>query len=73
MFCYICFFSVDLSTVEKKLLGGQYTLLVDFVKDVTKIFNNCRTYNPSDSPFYQCAEVVETMFTKKCKALKEKL
>ena len=71
---HIFFFSVaDLNTVEQKLSTNDYVKLGDFIKDITKVFDNCRYYNPSDSPFYQCAEVVETLFVQKLKALKEKL
>ena len=64
---------LDLATVEKKLMKGSYPLLGDYIKDVTKIFDNCRYYNPIDSPFYKCAEVLETLFVQKLKALKDKL
>lgn len=63
---------MDLSTVEERLSKKHYTRLTDFIKDMTKIFDNCRYYNPSDSPFYQCAEVLETFFVQKLKTLKEK-
>ncbi|XP_029635778.1 nucleosome-remodeling factor subunit BPTF isoform X3 [Octopus sinensis] len=63
---------MDLSTVEERLSSKHYKRLTDFIKDMTKIFDNCRYYNPSDSPFYQCAEVLETFFVQKLKTLKEK-
>lgn len=66
------FITPDLNTVEEKLKTGQYRRLGDFVKDVMKIFDNCRYYNPSDSSFYQCAEVLETFFVQKLKVFKEK-
>ena len=59
--------------MEEKLVGDQYSYLSEFVKDVTKVFDNCRYYNPSDSPFYKCAEVVETLFVQKLKSVKDKL
>ncbi|XP_052763553.1 nucleosome-remodeling factor subunit NURF301-like isoform X2 [Mya arenaria] len=63
---------MDLSQVEANLDGHQYRRLTDFIKDVTKIFNNCRLYNPPDTPFFQCAEVLETYFVQKLKAMKDK-
>ena len=59
--------------MEKKLAAGHYSYLGDFVKDVTKIFDNCRYYNPNDSPFYQCAEVLETFFVQKLKVVKDRI
>ncbi|XP_025083493.1 nucleosome-remodeling factor subunit BPTF-like isoform X4 [Pomacea canaliculata] len=58
---------MDLSMVENRVASKTYAKLSDFVKDVTKIFDNCRLYNPTDSPFYQCAEVLETYFVQKLK------
>lgn len=64
---------VDLTTVERRLQKKKYHKLKDFVKDVTKIFDNCRLYNPTDTPFYQCAEVLETFFVQKLKYIKERI
>ncbi|XP_036426023.1 nucleosome-remodeling factor subunit BPTF-like isoform X2 [Colossoma macropomum] len=61
---------MDLSTMEERLLKRYYSKLTDYVADMTRIFDNCRYYNPSDSPFYQCAEVLETFFVQKLKAFK---
>lgn len=36
---------MDLSTVEKKLLGGGYSGTADFASDVKKIWSNSFTYN----------------------------
>lgn len=62
----------DLSQIETNLDAHEYRRLSDFIKDVTKIFNNCRLYNPPDTPFFQCAEVLETYFVQRLKALKDK-
>uniref|UniRef100_A0A8B9JZ96 Bromodomain PHD finger transcription factor n=1 Tax=Astyanax mexicanus TaxID=7994 RepID=A0A8B9JZ96_ASTMX len=61
---------MDLSTMEERLLKHHYSKLTEYVADMTKIFDNCRYYNPSDSSFYQCAEVLETFFVQKLKAFK---
>uniref|UniRef100_A0A8C5F9H7 Bromodomain PHD finger transcription factor n=1 Tax=Gadus morhua TaxID=8049 RepID=A0A8C5F9H7_GADMO len=61
---------MDLSTMEDRLQRRDYVKLTEFVADMTKIFDNCRYYNPSDSPFYQCAEVLENFFVQKLKGFK---
>ncbi|XP_072548952.1 nucleosome-remodeling factor subunit BPTF isoform X3 [Salminus brasiliensis] len=61
---------MDLSTIEQKIQKRFYSKLTEFVADMTKIFDNCRYYNPSDSPFYQCAEFLESFFVQKLKAFK---
>lgn len=63
-------FCSDLSTMEERLQRREYVKLTEFVADMTKIFDNCRYYNPSDSPFYQCAEVLENFFVQKLKCFK---
>lgn len=61
---------LDLSTMEERLQKRYYIKLTEFVADMTKVFDNCRYYNPSDSPFYQCAEVLENFFVQKLKGFK---
>ncbi|XP_065108949.1 nucleosome-remodeling factor subunit BPTF isoform X5 [Paramisgurnus dabryanus] len=61
---------MDLSTMEERIQKRYYSKLTEFVADMTKIFDNCRYYNPSDSPFYQCAEFLESFFVQKLKAFK---
>uniref|UniRef100_A0AAY5F207 Bromodomain PHD finger transcription factor n=1 Tax=Electrophorus electricus TaxID=8005 RepID=A0AAY5F207_ELEEL len=61
---------MDLSTIEQRIQKRYYNKLTEFVADMTKIFDNCRYYNPSDSPFYQCAEFLESFFVQKLKAFK---
>lgn len=66
------FFS-DLTTVERRIQNRHYVKLIEFIKDITKIFDNCRLYNTPDTPFYQCAEVLDTFFGQRIKALKGRL
>ncbi|XP_062874525.1 nucleosome-remodeling factor subunit BPTF isoform X2 [Trichomycterus rosablanca] len=61
---------MDLSTMEQRIHKRFYNKLTEFVADMTKIFDNCRYYNPSDSPFFQCAEFLESFFVQKLKAFK---
>lgn len=61
---------VDFSTMETRLQKRHYHKLTEFVADVTKIFDNCRYYNPKDTPFFQCAELLEAFFVQKLKGFK---
>ncbi|XP_077589921.1 nucleosome-remodeling factor subunit BPTF [Stigmatopora nigra] len=61
---------MDFSTMESRLQKRHYRKLTEFVADVTKIFDNCRYYNPNDTPFFQCAEVLEGFFVQKLKCFK---
>uniref|UniRef100_A0A665UV67 Nucleosome-remodeling factor subunit BPTF-like n=1 Tax=Echeneis naucrates TaxID=173247 RepID=A0A665UV67_ECHNA len=61
---------MDFSTMETRLQKRYYHKLTEFVADVTKIFDNCRYYNPNDTPFFQCAEVLEAFFVQKLKGFK---
>ncbi|XP_045069264.1 nucleosome-remodeling factor subunit BPTF-like isoform X4 [Coregonus clupeaformis] len=61
---------MDLSTMEDRLQKRYYNKLTEFVADMTKVFDNCRYYNPNDSPFFQCAEVLEAFFVQKLKGFK---
>lgn len=48
-------------------------MLSEFIADMTKIFDNCRFYNPKESPFYRCAESLEGYFVQKIKNFRESL
>jgi len=68
------FFTVpDLQTIELRLTDRSYRKLSDFIGDMTKIFDNCRYYNPKESPFYKCAESLEAYFVQKIKCLRDKI
>jgi len=74
---YVCesFLSLetDLQTIRNKVELRLYGSVNDFVKDVTKMFDNCRYYNAPTTPFFRCAEVLEIYFVEKLKSLKAKL
>ncbi len=53
---------VDLTTLKTKLLNSKFETICDYIRDVNKIFNNCRQFNPINSTFSQCANVVDTYF-----------
>ncbi|KAG5899121.1 hypothetical protein JTB14_021623 [Gonioctena quinquepunctata] len=64
---------MDLQMIESKINDQSYTKLSEFIGDMTKIFDNCRYYNPKESPFYKCAESLEAYFVNKIKCLRDKL
>lgn len=66
-------FVADLQTIEQRINERTYNKLSDFIGDMTKIFDNCRYYNPKESPFFKCAESLEAYFVNKIKFLREKL
>ena len=47
-----------------------YSTVGDFVKDATKIFNNARYYNATDTPVFLCAEKLEKFFVQQLKDIK---
>lgn len=69
-FAHLFVYIADFSTMETRLQKRHYHKLTEFVADVTKIFDNCRYYNPNDTPFFQCAEVLEAFFVQKLKGFK---
>ncbi|KAE8752789.1 hypothetical protein FOCC_FOCC000527 [Frankliniella occidentalis] len=64
---------MDLQTIELRINERSYQKLSEFIGDMTKIFDNCRYYNPKESPFYKCAESLEAYFVQKIKGLRDKL
>jgi nucleosome-remodeling factor subunit BPTF len=62
-----------LQKIENKIDTQKYRNLSEFIADVTKIFDNCRYYNPKDSSFYRCAESLEANFVQKIKNFRENL
>lgn len=65
--------NLDLQKVESKINDRNYNKLSEFIADMTKIFDNCRFYNPKESPFYRCAESLEGFFVAKIKHFRESL
>ncbi|EEB14731.1 fetal alzheimer antigen, falz, putative [Pediculus humanus corporis] len=64
---------MDLQTVELRINEKHYKNLSEFIGDVTKLFDNCRYYNSKESPFFRCAEGLESFFVQKVKGLREKI
>uniref|UniRef100_A0A1Q3FWI9 Putative nucleosome remodeling factor subunit n=1 Tax=Culex tarsalis TaxID=7177 RepID=A0A1Q3FWI9_CULTA len=64
---------MDLQKIEGKVDAQGYHTLSEFIGDMTKIFDNCRYYNPKESQFYRCAESLESFFVQKIKFFRENL
>ncbi|KAM7358275.1 nucleosome-remodeling factor subunit NURF301 E(bx) isoform 2-T3 [Cochliomyia hominivorax] len=62
---------MDLKQIEENLNNNTYSKLSEFIGDMTKIFDNCRYYNPKESSFYKCAEALESYFVQKIKNFRE--
>ena len=43
------------------------------VKDIMKVFDNCRYYNAKNTTFFKCADNLEIYVVSKLKSLKSKL
>lgn len=62
---------LDLATMERRLSTRFYKKLAEFVYDMNKMFDNCRLYNDSRTPYYACAESLEGFFISKLKSFRE--
>jgi nucleosome-remodeling factor subunit BPTF len=52
-------------------MNREYACLADFIKDVTKVFDNCRYYNHRDSTFCKCAEELEAFFIQRLNSFRD--
>jgi hypothetical protein len=57
---------MDLSTVKKNLKNTRYNSPEEIFEDLMLIWDNCRTYNMSDSPVYHHAESMERHMIRYC-------
>ncbi|XP_022057061.1 bromodomain-containing protein 3-like isoform X1 [Acanthochromis polyacanthus] len=55
-------YPMDLSTVKKKLNGGEYQDAQAFAADVRLIFSNCYKYNPSEHSVVSMARKLQGVF-----------
>ncbi|KAI9250294.1 hypothetical protein BY458DRAFT_524682 [Sporodiniella umbellata] len=60
---------MDLTTLEENVKADAYLTLEEFVKDTSKIFINCKTYNAQDTEYSKCAAKLEKFFNDKLKSL----
>lgn len=66
-------FIPDLKQIESKVMNRDYACLSDFIKDMTKIFDNCRYYNHRDSTFCKCSEELEAFFIQRLNTFRDVL
>mmetsp|Transcript_4910 Transcript_4910/g.4805 ORF Transcript_4910/g.4805 Transcript_4910/m.4805 type:complete len:215 (+) Transcript_4910:31-675(+) len=57
---------MDLSTIKKNLKNSRYNSFEEFLQDVMLIWDNCRTYNMSDSPIFHQADIMERHMQRYC-------
>uniref|UniRef100_A0A2S2P985 Nucleosome-remodeling factor subunit n=1 Tax=Schizaphis graminum TaxID=13262 RepID=A0A2S2P985_SCHGA len=67
-----CLFLSDLNCIGKNVTDKKYKNLTEFIRDMIKVFDNCRYYNPRESQFYKCAEILEQFFVSKLKNIRDK-
>lgn len=60
-------FPMDLKTMTERLKSRYYTTRKLFMADMQRIFTNCREYNPPESEYYKCANLLEKFFYTKIK------
>lgn len=61
---------MDLRKIEGKINERRYQRLLEFIGDVTKIFDNCRYYNAKESNIARCATTLETFFVPRLRSLR---
>lgn len=62
------FFScADLKTMSERLKNRYYVSKKLFMADLQRVFTNCREYNPPESEYYKCANILEKFFYTKIK------
>ena len=67
---------MDLGTVKKNLLNGEYKIFQDFMSDLNLIWKNCRTYNLPGSEIVKmanhCDKKIKSLIDKQFKNFKGK-
>ncbi|XP_023530517.1 transcription factor GTE8 isoform X1 [Cucurbita pepo subsp. pepo] len=64
---------MDLGTVKSKLSSGAYSSPLDFLADVKLTFSNAMTYNPPGNDVHIMADVLNSYFDMRWKAIEKKL
>ncbi|XP_054847482.1 histone acetyltransferase KAT2B isoform X1 [Eublepharis macularius] len=60
-------FPMDLKTMSERLKNRYYISKKLFMADLQRVFTNCREYNPPESEYYKCANILEKFFYTKIK------
>lgn len=63
----IFFSCVDLKTMSERLKNRYYVSKKLFMADLQRVFTNCKEYNPPESEYYKCANILEKFFFSKIK------
>ena len=63
---------MDFGTINQRLNQNKYETMEDFKDDVMLVFRNFRQFNPPGTFPYNCADNVETLFTKEWSRAMEK-
>ncbi|KAJ3355815.1 histone acetyltransferase [Entophlyctis luteolus] len=64
---------MDISTLGTCVENDEYSTVDAFVKDATKIFQNCRKYNEEGTNYVKCANKLEKWFKDRIKTLRSEL
>jgi len=64
---------MDLQTIELRVNHCQYSCLAEFIGDVTRIFENCRYFNPHGTGVAESAEKLEGFLATKIVTVREKV
>jgi histone acetyltransferase len=57
---------VDLKMISDRIASGDHYLALEmFAADFRRMFNNCRLYNAPDTPYFKCANRLESFFEQK--------
>uniref|UniRef100_UPI00398E5217 histone acetyltransferase KAT2B isoform X3 n=1 Tax=Pristiophorus japonicus TaxID=55135 RepID=UPI00398E5217 len=60
-------FPMDLKTMSERVKNRYYVTKKLFMADMQRIFTNCREYNPPESEYFKCANILEKNFYSKIK------
>ncbi|KAI0768492.1 Bromodomain-containing protein [Trametes elegans] len=60
---------MDLSTIKKKLDGGEYLNADKFRDDFKLMIKNCMTFNPPGNPVHEAGKALQQLFDEKWKNL----
>ncbi|CAJ0921614.1 unnamed protein product [Ranitomeya imitator] len=60
-------FPMDLKTMSERVKNRYYVTKKLFMADLQRIFTNCKEYNPPESEYYKCANILEKFFYTKIK------
>jgi len=64
---------MDLQTIEGRVNYNQYGCLAEFIGDITRIFENCRYFNPQGTGVAKAAENLEAFLAQKIGGVREKV